>query len=201
MNEPVKHAYVPPKLGNAAEGIIRFFAAHRTAHNLLMILVIILGFFASLQLRRQFFPDLDFPTLNLSIAYSGATALQVDRGIVEPLEPDLRQISDVTSVEATSRDGVARFEISYPAGTDMDAALGEVQRILNASSLPTDASDPVLTQQEFSETVTRFVLSGPVRHDVLTAYAEDLREKIERGVDGSVNVFGGPALERRVELE
>ena len=201
MTDRVKHAYVPPRLGNAAEGIIRFFASHRTAHNLLMLLVIILGFFAALQLRRQFFPDLDFPILNISIAYDGATALQVDRGIVEPLEPDLRQISDVTSVEATSRDGIARFEVSYPAGTDMDAALSEAERILNAASLPTDASDPVITQVEFSETVTRFVLSGPVRHDVLTAYANDLSDLIERDVDGTVTVFGGPALERRVELD
>ncbi len=191
----------PKALGNAAEGLIRFFTLHRTAHNLLMALLILAGLVALSQMRRQFLPDIDIPVITVSVAYPGATALQVDSGIVEQLEPSLRQVSNVTRVEATSRDGLAFINLEFPVSADIDVKLGEVQRVVAAASLPTDASDPSITQQRFRETVTHFVLSGPVRHEVLNAYAADLQSRIEREVDATVDLFGGPRLERRVELD
>lgn len=191
----------PRALGNAAEGLIRFFTLHRTAHNLLMALLILAGLAALSQMRRQFFPDIDIPIITVSIAYPGATALQVDSGVVEQLESSLRQVADVTSVEATSRDGFAFINLEFPVSADIDTKLGEVQRVVASASLPADASEPSITQQEFRETVTHFVLSGPVRHEVLNAYAADLQSQIELRVDATVDLFGGPRLERRVELD
>ena len=201
MNERSSPAYVPAKLGNAGEGLIRFFTAHRTAHNLLMALIILVGLTALSQLRRQFFPDTSQPLIDISIAYPGSTALQVDKAIVEPLEGDLRQLPGVESVEAISRDGFAQIEVLYPGNTDINARLGEVQRVITAAALPEDASEPVLSQREFSDVVTRFVLTGPVRPDVLAFHARQLQAQLEAKVDADVVLFGGPVPELKVALD
>lgn len=194
-------APAPKAVGNAAEGLIRFFTSHRTAHNLLMALIILAGLAAMSQLRRQFFPDVNIPVISVNIAYPGATAIQVDAGLVAPLEPTLRQIANVREVQARSGNGFASFQLEFPVSTDLDAKLGEVQRAVASVALPTDASDPDISQVAFEDTVTHFVLSGPVRHEVLAAYGRDLQDLIEARVDATVKLFGAPLPERRVELD
>ena len=74
-------------IGQCGPGLIQFFTLHHTAHNLLMALMVLAGLTSVLAMRKQFFPDIEIPVVNVSIGFPGATALQVDRGIVEVLEP------------------------------------------------------------------------------------------------------------------
>lgn len=188
------------RVGNAAKGLITFFTQHRTAHNLLMSLMILAGLYSFANLRLQFFPDIEISRVDVTISYPGATATQVDEGVIAPLEPQLRQIEDIVRVRTTARPGFANLSLEFEIGADIDAKLDEAQRLVSTFALPTGAEEPSLSKFELEETVTHFVLTGPVRHDALITYAEDLAAQIEDAVPAKVRLFGAPLIERQVEL-
>ena len=51
-----------------------YFIAHSTIANLVLVLVLVLGFFSISKLRSQFFPDVVIETINISAYWPGAGA-------------------------------------------------------------------------------------------------------------------------------
>ena len=66
---------------------LEFFIKHRTAANLLMLLMIAVGMMSLSNLNRQFFPDFSIEVVGVSVQWTGATAEDVDANIVQLLEP------------------------------------------------------------------------------------------------------------------
>jgi multidrug efflux pump subunit AcrB len=66
--------------------MIRFFAGHPTAANLLMLLLIAAGLFALPMLRRETFPDCTVDVVQVQIVYPGAAAEQVEEAICERID-------------------------------------------------------------------------------------------------------------------
>ena len=68
---------------------------HKTAANIIMILMIVVGLLSIGRLNKQFFPDFDVEIVAVTIDWPGATAQEIDKNIVQLLEPELRPISGV----------------------------------------------------------------------------------------------------------
>ena len=72
-----------------AAGVLSYFTRHRTAANLLLVVMIALGIAAAPRMRAQFFPDVIVDTVTVSVEWEGSGAEDVDAGIVQVLEPVL----------------------------------------------------------------------------------------------------------------
>jgi multidrug efflux pump subunit AcrB len=77
------------RLNAGAGGILSYFTRHKTAANLLLVLMLTAGLFAFPNMRAQFFPDVVVDDLTVSVAWQGAGAEDVDAAIVQVLEPVL----------------------------------------------------------------------------------------------------------------
>ncbi len=66
-------------------GLIRLLARHPIAGNVLMILVFLLGWYATTQLNTQFFPSFAFDVVLVRVEWRGATAEDVEEAITNPL--------------------------------------------------------------------------------------------------------------------
>jgi hypothetical protein len=105
-------------LPRPAIGILSYFTRHRTAANLLLVLMLAAGLTAFPQMRAQFFPDVISDEIDIEVRWDGAGAEDVDAAIVAVLEPVLVAVPGVASTSATSREGRASIEIEFdPAGT------------------------------------------------------------------------------------
>ena len=71
-------------------GILSYFTRHRTAANLLLVLMIVSGLAAFPQMRAQFFPDVVSDEITVSVGWDGAGAEDVD---VIGIERDLDRFS------------------------------------------------------------------------------------------------------------
>ena len=71
------------KLNMQAGGLLSYFTRHKTASNLLLVLMLVAGFAAMPNMRAQFFPDVVVDDLTVSVAWSGAGAEDVDAAIVQ----------------------------------------------------------------------------------------------------------------------
>ncbi len=72
-----------------ARGILSYFVRHRTLANLVMVLMMVAGLVAVLNIRAQYFPDVVLAEVDVDVTWPGAGAEDVDRAIVQVIEPAL----------------------------------------------------------------------------------------------------------------
>ena len=159
----------------AAGGILSYFTRHRTAANLLLAVLLVLGAAAIPNMRTQFFPDVILDTMTVSVTWEGAGPEDVDGGIVQVLEPSLLAVEGVESSTATSREGAASILLEFEPGWDMSRATDEVQSAIDSvTNLPDEADDPSVRRGAWRERVTDVVITGPVSPQQLGLYADEL---------------------------
>jgi len=66
--------------------MIRYFASHPTAANLLMLIFIVMGLQAFPTLRRETLPDFTAREVEVRVEYPGATAEEVEEAICQRVE-------------------------------------------------------------------------------------------------------------------
>ncbi|MEL7345710.1 MAG: efflux RND transporter permease subunit, partial [Pseudomonadota bacterium] len=115
------------RLAGAAGGILSYFARHKTAANLLLVLLVVAGVFSFPQMRAQFFPDVIIDNVTVSVNWDGAGAEDVDAGIVQVLEPALLTVEGVASSSAQSSEGRTSIRLEFEPGWDMARAADDVQ--------------------------------------------------------------------------
>lgn len=166
-------------------GIVGLFARHPTAPNLLMAILILAGLFALTRLNRQFFPDLAIPIITVNVAWPGASAEDVERNILDVLEPELRFIDAVEDVTSYAREGNASMTLEFPSDADMQKAQSDIeQAISQVTTLPEESETPIVSRVTFFEPVGSIAVSGPFSEATLKTYAKQLRDGLlSSGID------------------
>ncbi|PLW75858.1 efflux RND transporter permease subunit [Cohaesibacter celericrescens] len=166
-------------------GVVAFFVHHPNAANLLMIILLIAGLFSLSRMNSQFFPTIATDTIQVSITWSGASAEDVEANILEIVEPKIRFIDGVDTVQSYAREGAASISLEFKPGADMQLALRDVESAIDTiSTLPEQAEDPKVSYREFRDDVARLILSGPFDESSLREFAKTLRDDlIDKGVD------------------
>ena len=180
--------------------IIEFFVKHRTAANLIMIIMIIVGGMSASRLNKQFFPSIDVEVIGVSVEWSGATAEDVDNNVVQPLEPELRTIANVKKVMSSSYEGLGIAQIEFVFGADMQKALADVEAAVGLVEFPQDSEAPEIVKGEFFDTVSRLVLYGPYSLSALRYHAKLIKEDLLQGGVDKVELLGLPDEEIRIEI-
>ncbi len=161
-------------LSKAAGGVLSYFTRHKTAANLILILVLMAGLYAIPKMRAQFFPDIVVDDITVQVQWDGAGAEDVDLAIVQVLEPALQSVDGVIATTSRSREGSASISLEFEPGWDMEQAQSDVDTALDgAQNLPESAEDPDVVQSRWSDRVTDVVISGPVGVDQLANFADE----------------------------
>ena len=183
-------------------GPIGVFARHPTAANLLMALMIVAGLFALSRLNTQFFPEVGIDWIQVRVEWPGASAEDVDANIVQAIEPQVRFLDGVKRVNATSLEGLGTLLVEFEPGTDMQAALADVETAVDqVTTLPEEREQPVIRRMVRYDNITRLVVSGPYSESALKAFAKRIREGLlERGID-KVDLIGARDEEIWVEVD
>lgn len=160
---------------NATGGILSYMTRHRTAANLLLLIMLLAGAVSFPQMRAQFFPDVVIDNVTVSVRWDGAGPEDVDRAIVQIVEPALLGIEGVTSTSATSSEGSARIRMEFEPGWDMARGTDDTQIAVDsvASQFPEDADDPSVNRGFWRDRVTDVVISGPVGVEQLALFADE----------------------------
>ena len=181
-------------------GFLKFFVEHKTAANIIMILMIVVGLLSIGRLNKQFFPDFDVEIVAVTIDWPGATAQEIDKNIVQLLEPELRPISGVKKVTSKSIEGNARTQVEFVYGYDMQKGRTDIETAVSRINFPDKAEKPKIILGEFFDTVTRIVLSGELPLSELRIKSKKLKEKLlNSGVD-KVDILGLPEEEILIEI-
>jgi multidrug efflux pump subunit AcrB len=166
-------------------GFIGAFLRHPNAANLVMVLMVLFGIFGITKLNTEFFPQVVIDRINVTISWPGASAEDVEKNILQAVEPELRFIDNVDEMVSYAREGAASVSLEFLEGADMQKALSDVeQAIAGVTTLPEDSETPVIALSNWFDRVARVALRGPFSEDALKGYARKIRDDlIDRGID------------------
>lgn len=184
-------------------GIIRTFVQHPNAANLLMMIMILIGLFSAFQLNRQVFPTFGLDAVSINIIWPGASAEDVDRNILEVIEPEIRFVDGVKEINGFAMESGGGFFIRFNEGTNMARAFSDVENGVRRveGQLPQDIERPVINQVELMEPVSRVALSGPFSEAALKSIAKEMRDELlAAGVD-KVGFIGDRDPEIRIDVD
>ncbi|AVF37199.1 efflux RND transporter permease subunit [Rahnella sikkimica] len=122
----------------------RLFILRPVATILLMVAVLLSGIFAYNMLSTSALPQVDYPTIQVTTLYPGASPDVMASGITAPLERQLGQMAGLSQMYSTSASGSSIITLKFSLDLSLDVAEQEVQAAINAadSLLPSDLPNP-----------------------------------------------------------
>jgi hydrophobe/amphiphile efflux-1 (HAE1) family protein len=89
-------------------------------------------------------PQVDFPTINVSVTYPGADPVTAATSLAAPLERMFANIAGVNEITSVSQLNGARITLQFDLNRDINGAARDVQAAINAASnqLPSDLPSP-----------------------------------------------------------
>ena len=188
-------------LSRPAGGLLSYFTRHRTAANLLLVILLVLGAAAIPNMRAQFFPDVIVENVTVRVQWDGAGPEDVDSAIVQALEPALLAVDGVEETSAISREGLGTITLEFEPGWDMSRASDDVQTAVSlVTTLPEEAEEPTVKRGAWRDRVTDVVITGDIGPEQLGLFADELVVRLfEVGVTRTT-IRGVAAPETIVEV-
>lgn len=161
--------------------MIRWFAAHPVAANLLMAAFIVIGVFALPSLKRETFPDIDPDEVQVQAVYPGASAEDVEDAICQRVEDAVEGVEGRDEVRCEAREGVAVAVAKMLEGTDLDRFTDDVRTAVDAiDGFPADVERPTIRQLGRIDFVASVAITGPMGDSDLKSYAEQVKNRLLR---------------------
>ena len=184
--------------------LARFGVRNPVPINLLMAGFILAGIFAAFNLRRQFFPDMTFDSVVISMAYPGASPEDVESSIAKRIENVLIAIDEVDEIRTTCVEGSVSISVTFKEGTaNIDDAIDEVRRRVDSiQDLPTEVERPIVTRMQPVMPVIMVEIWGDVDKQVMKQAIRDVRDDLRSFTEmGSLSVGGDINNELTVEVD
>src|SRR6187399_180450 len=170
-----------------------------------MMMLVVFGVVALLQLDTDEYPEIDAPVVVVAIPYPGASPDVVEREVIDPVEEAISGISGIDRMRSNSLDSFANIIVEFDFSKDPRLASQEVRDKISAirNDLPTEMEEPILTQFDPADRpIVSLTLSSPgLTGAELTRMADpDITRRL-RGINGvaTVNLVG--AIERELVVE
>ncbi|WLQ13513.1 efflux RND transporter permease subunit [Hahella aquimaris] len=171
-----------------------------------VLLLLGLGLVSFLTMPRSEDPQFDFPTTLTTVLYPGATPVDMERLVVDPIEDAINELEDLKSVYTEIEDGLVLVRTEFLYGSDpedkFEDVVGAIQSI--RSELPPDLAR--LNTEKLSPADVNILqialVSGSASTKEFKYYAERLETRLERvaGVK-RVDVKGLANLEVQVKAD
>jgi HAE1 family hydrophobic/amphiphilic exporter-1 len=168
--------------------------------------LIVLGLFAYNQLKYELLPKITPPWLTVITIYPGASPQEVETSVTKLLEEAVSGIDKVSTVYATSSEGVSIVSLEFSMTASINLALSDVQRKVNevTAQLPAGAKIPTITKFAFDELpVLRMgVTANMPSRDFYQLLKDRVQPRLSKlsGV-GQITLVGGDEREIRVNID
>jgi len=173
---------------------------------MMIVSMVALGLFSYRRLGVDLFPKVDFPFVNITTTYPGASPEAVEREVTKKIERAVNSVEGVKKVISYSNEGFSQVLVEFRLQTNIMDAVADVRSKMDAirKDLPRDIDPPVIARFDPGQ---QPILTFSVRGDrqSLRELTEIGEEQISRRLQnisgvGSVTVAGGVRREIHVLL-
>ncbi len=188
-----------PKKG---KGMIEFMARNSVASNLLMLLLLVGGFYTMYSIQKEVFPQFQLDFVNVSVTYPGSSPEEVEQGILMPVEESVRGIQGIKEIVSTANEGSGEVSIELIAGTDRMKAFQDIDQAVNRiRTFPDDIEEPEVVLQDRQRDVMEISIYGKADIWTLRKIGERLRNQLlSQPMITQVMLDNVPDYETRIEI-
>lgn len=132
-------------------------------------------------------PDVDYPVVNISVNYQGASPEVMETDIVDVVEDAMTSIEGVKEITSTSRQGSANVSIEFELSREIDAAVQDVQaRVAQLGrSFPRDVDLPTVSKNNPEDQPIMWVgVSGDRTPTFLADYVRNVVKPAFQTIEG-----------------
>lgn len=161
--------------------MIRYFASHPTAANLLMIGMMLLGLIALPKLQRDTFPIIPATEVSIRIPYPGSTPADVENVVCQRIEEAMDNVSGLKELRCDARENLALITVERHEETNMDTFFNDIKtRYDSISTFPPKVERAAIEITERIATVASIMISGDISPTQLKRYADKVKSRIKR---------------------
>ncbi len=187
--------------------LTRLFVARPTLVFVLIALMSLSGVISVMTIVKQLFPNVDQPTVTISVQYNGASVTEMRDNIVAPIEQYLAGTTDLQTFSSVVEQGQASIQATFVITSDIATDLALVNKDVQSAEkvLPTNITPPTVSIRDPSEStvVTMAMYSQKLTPGELSLYAQNvIAPKLEQLPGISYANVGGvvtPAYEINVD--
>jgi multidrug efflux pump subunit AcrB len=184
------------------KSLVYYFAKHRLAATLMMVVIFLLGGWAILRLNTQLLPSFKLTTITVRVLWPGASPADVESAVTRPIEDSLRAIAEKKEMTSVSATGSSIISVKFKQAANMTEALTEVRDKVNqVRQLPQGSLKPVIERAKLYDSFARFVLISNDDIDSLRSWSYKFeQELLKRGI-AKVVIQGLPKKEIRISVD
>jgi len=182
--------------------MIRYFAGHPTAANLVMVSFLAIGLVFAASVKRETFPEIPPRNVEISVLYPGATAEDVEEAICQRIEDAVETVKNIEEIRCEARENRGVGVAEMLEGKNFDTFFNDIKTEVEAiDNFPDEVERPIIRQLGQVDFVAAVAVTGPMSVPDLKAYAENLKaQMLERPNISQVKIAGFSDHQIRVEL-
>ncbi|MDF2997080.1 MAG: efflux transporter permease subunit [Xanthobacteraceae bacterium] len=173
----------------------------------LFIVLTLAGLVGYGKLRQNNTPDMDIPTIIVTVTQPGAAPSELETQVARIVEDAVAGLGNVEHIRSTLVEGAATITIEFALGIDVDRATNDVRNAVSAitGDLPADADEPIVQRLDATDNaILTFVVDAPeMTPDEVSWFVDNDVAKAVLSVKGvsKISRAGGVDKEIRVRLD
>lgn len=166
---------------DSTSGLISWFARNPVAANLLMMVLIIVGAYSLVTIKKEAQPRMPVTNISITVPFFGAAPEEIEQGILLKLEAALKDVEGIAELNtyATEQGGSAKIRVATNDGYTVDTVMDRVEQAVSTiSRFPSEAEKPIITPSSWQQAVLRIQISGDMDDRTRKQLAEEIRDEL-----------------------
>lgn len=170
----------------------------------LFLVMTLAGLIAFQKLRINNMPDVDIPTVTVSVSWSGAAPAEMETQVTRLIEDSVAGLGNVDHIRSTVNEGSSSTSVEFAIGTDIDRATDDVRNAVSSirSNLPQDVLEPVVQRVDNTgQPILTFVVDAPdMPPDDLSWFIDDDIAKAVLSASGVAKIVRAGGVDREIRI-
>lgn len=183
--------------------LVTLAAKHPVFANLLMAVLLVGGFYGYTNMRAEVFPDVSTEQVQITYAYPGASAEEVESGVILRVEEALEGLEGVDDVLSVSRESLAQVFVELKEADEAEhrvVVANLKDRIDGITGLPESVEEPNVQELLIELPAALVVIHGPAEEHAMRGLTQTLKDRLRAEGIGQIHVSGIRDYEISIEL-
>lgn len=183
--------------------IIAYFIKYPIAGNILMILLILMGWVGMKSLRTTFFPETESKYIRVYAMYPGASPAEIEEGIILKIEDKLEGLNGIERVTSVSQENVGYATVEVNSNYNTDVIIQDVKNAVDGiNTFPSGMEPASVSKFERPQHAISIAISGDVSLKELKSVAREWENILqEDSLISQVELEGFPDEEIEIQVE
>ena len=160
-------------------GPIAWMAGNSVVANLLMAVLLVGGLIVGWNIKQEVFPDFTLNSVQITVAYPGASPEEVENGIVLAIEEVIQDLEGIDEITSIATEGSATVTVDVIEGADVSRLWQEIKsEVDRIRTFPEEAEDPQIAIASHKRGVLTVALHGKVDELTLRSAADTVRDTL-----------------------